>query len=109
MFAVETPPADLGPVHPIRDFLVSAWALRRELPREITSKVDRGADANRNARGTLAPALTQQGWTSCGVGLGTASWAKGTARLFIAESSMSPGDYPKLTQPVRPAATSSCP
>ncbi len=72
-------------------------------------KVDCGADANRNARGTLAPALTQQGWTSCGVGLGTASWAKGTARLFIAESSMSPGDYPKLTQPVRPAATSSCP
>lgn len=72
-------------------------------------KVDCGATANRDARGTLASALAQQGWISCGVGLGTASWAKGTTRLFVGESSLSPGDYPKFVQPVRPAASSSCP
>ncbi len=72
-------------------------------------KVDCGADANRNARGTLAPALVEQGWISCGVGLGTASLAKGTTRLQVVESSLSPGDYPKFVQQVRPAASSSCP
>ena len=71
--------------------------------------VDCGAQANRDARGTLAPALIQQGWTSCGAVTATATWAKGTTRLLIAESSLSPGDYPKLTQPVRPAASTSCP
>ena len=70
--------------------------------------VDCGATANRDARGTLAPALTQQGWTSCGSSLATATWAKGTARLVVAESSGSPGDYPKVAQPLRPAA-SGCP
>jgi hypothetical protein len=68
-----------------------------------------GATANRDARGTLAPALTQQGWTLCGAVTATATWAKGTARLTIAESSGSPGDYPRIAQPVRPAASSSCP
>ena len=72
-------------------------------------KVDCGATANRDARGTLAPSLTQQGWTSCAVGLGGASWAKGTVRLFVGESPGSPGEYPKIVQPVRPAASPSCP
>lgn len=71
--------------------------------------IECGATANRDARGTLAPALTQQGWTSCGVGLGTASWAKGTTRLSVVESSGSPGDYPRIVQPVRPASSGSCP
>ncbi len=72
-------------------------------------KVDCGTTANRDASATLGSALTQQGWTSCGLDLGTASWAKGTARLFVAESSLAPGDYPKVVQPVRPAASPSCP
>jgi hypothetical protein len=71
--------------------------------------VECGATANRDARGTLAPALTQQGWTSCGAVTATASWAKGTTRLSVVESSGSPGDYPRIVQPVRPAASSSCP
>ena len=71
--------------------------------------VECGATANRDARGTLAPALTQQGWTSCGAATATASWAKGTTRLSVVESSGSPGDYPRIVQPVRPAASSSCP
>jgi hypothetical protein len=70
--------------------------------------VDCGAASN-NARGTLAYPLAQQGWVSCGVGLGNASWAKGTARLTVSEGAGGPGGYPKITQPVRPAATSSCP
>ena len=72
-------------------------------------KVDCGAEANRNARGTLAPALTQQGWTLCGAVTATATWAKGTARLLIAESSLAPGEYPRIVQPARPAASASCP
>jgi hypothetical protein len=71
--------------------------------------IDCGATANRDARGTLAPVLTQQGWTSCGSVTATATWAKGTTRLLIVESSGSPGDYPRIVQPVRPAASSSCP
>lgn len=70
--------------------------------------VDCGGPSN-DARGTLAYPLTQQGWASCGVGLGNASWAKGTARLTVTEGAGGPGGYPKLTQPARPAATSSCP
>lgn len=64
---------------------------------------------SRDARGALAYPLTQQGWTSCGAVTATASWAKGTARLGIAEGAGGPGGYPKLTQPARPAASSSCP
>ncbi len=70
--------------------------------------VDCGGASN-DARGTLAYPLTQQGWASCGVGLGNASWAKGTARLTVTEGAGGPGGYPKVTQPARPAATSSCP
>ena len=65
--------------------------------------------ATNDARGALAYGFAQQGWTSCGVGLGNASWAKGTARLTVTEGAGGPGGYPKLTQPARPAATSSCP
>lgn len=65
--------------------------------------------ASRDARGSLASALTEQGWISCGAVTATASWAKGTARLLIAEASGSAGDYPKFTQPARPATSSSCP
>ncbi len=72
-------------------------------------KVDCGAEANRNARGTLAPALTQQGWTLCAAVTATATWAKGTTRLGIAESSLAPGEYPRITQPARAAASASCP
>jgi hypothetical protein len=75
---------------------------------QATFNFDCGA-ASRDARGTLAPALTQQGWTSCGAVTATATWANGTHRLIIAEGSGSFGDYPKLTQPARPAASSSCP
>lgn len=70
--------------------------------------VDCGAPSN-DARGTLAYPLTQQGWTSCGVGLGNASWSKGTARITVSEGAGGPGGYPKITQPARPAAGAACP
>lgn len=70
--------------------------------------VDCGGPSN-DARGTLAYPLIQQGWTGCGVGLGNSSWAKGTARLSVTEGAGGPGGYPKVSQPARPAATSSCP
>lgn len=60
--------------------------------------VDCGAQANRDARGTLGPALTQQGWTSCGVGLGAMTAKKNGVMLGVQESSLAPGDYPRLTQ-----------
>ena len=60
-------------------------------------KVDCGA-GNNNGRGTLGPALTQQGWTSCAAGLATAQWRKNDVMLAVAESSLAPGDYPRLTQ-----------
>jgi hypothetical protein len=65
--------------------------------------------ASNDARGALAYALTEQGWTSCGAVTATASWAMGTARIGIAEGAGGPGGYPKLTQPARPAASGSCP
>ena len=68
---------------------------------------DCGTAANRDARGTLAPALTQQGWTSCGVGLGSGTWKKGDLRLIVTEGSGVPGPsgFPTLTQPARPGGT----
>jgi len=60
-------------------------------------KVDCGA-ANNNARGALGPALIQQGWMSCGAGLASAQWRKNDVMLAVAESSLAPGDYPRLTQ-----------
>jgi len=68
--------------------------------------VDCGAAANRDARGTLAPAFTQQGWTSC-VGLATATWAKGATAISISEATGAAGDLPRLTQ--RGRTTASCP
>lgn len=69
--------------------------------------VDCGAAANRDVRGTLAPGFTQQGWTSCGVGLGTAAWAKGATAISTSEATGSTGDLPRLTQRAR--TTASCP
>jgi hypothetical protein len=67
-------------------------------PDQTAWKVDCGAAANRDARGTLAPALTRNGWTSCGSGLGTALWRNSRFLLSVAESSGSAGEYPMLTQ-----------
>jgi hypothetical protein len=60
-------------------------------------KIDCGA-ANNNARGVLGAALTRQGWTSCGSGLASAQWRKTDVMLTVSESSLAPGDYPRLTQ-----------
>jgi hypothetical protein len=65
--------------------------------------VDCGADANRNARGTLGPALAQQGWTACGPATATETYYKGSVRIVVVESSLSPGDYPRFSQATRPA------
>lgn len=63
-------------------------------------KFDCGAMANRDARGTLAPAFQQQGWSSCGVGLGNATWKKFDFRLTVSEGSgaAAPDGLPTLTQ-----------
>lgn len=70
--------------------------------------IDCGASANRDARGTLGLAFTQQGWSSCGVGLANATWMKGATRITVSEGSGAPGEYPKLTQPNSPEG-SACP
>lgn len=54
--------------------------------------------ANNEARGTLGAALAAQGWTSCGPGLATASWTNEGVRLTVIESSLAPGDYPRVQQ-----------
>jgi hypothetical protein len=69
-------------------------------------RFDCGTTANRDARGILTPAFTQQGWTSCGAVTATATWAKGTTEIVVAESSGAAGDYPKLAQHGR---TNACP
>ena len=69
-------------------------------------KVDCGAANNNNARGILGPALTQQGWTSCGSGLATEQWRKNDLMLGVSEPSLAAGDYPRLTQVAR--VTSPC-
>lgn len=66
-------------------------------------KVDCGAAADRDARGTLAPAFARGGWTSCGSGLGTALWANSRFLLVVVESSGAVGEYPTLTQRLRRA------
>jgi hypothetical protein len=68
----------------------------------VVWKVDCGATANRSARATLAPALTQQGWTSCASGLASEIWRKSTSRLVIAEGSGAAGEYPTMTQRLYP-------
>ncbi len=68
-------------------------------PAQTDWLVECGASRDRDARGTLAPELTRQGWSLCGSGLAAAQWRKGTTALVISESSLAPGDYPRLTQP----------
>lgn len=60
--------------------------------------VECGASNDRDARGFLGAALAQQRWTQCGAGLAAATWRKDGTMLGIAESSLAPGDYPRLTQ-----------
>jgi hypothetical protein len=60
--------------------------------------VDCGAQANHDARGTLGPALTQQGWAGCAIGLGTMQVKKNGVMLGVQESTLAPGEYPGLTQ-----------
>lgn len=62
---------------------------------QVVWKVSCGATADRDARGTLAPALTQQGWTSCGSGLGVAIWTKDARTLTIVEGAGG-GDPPAI-------------
>jgi len=69
-------------------------------PDQTEWKIDCGA-ANKNARGILGGALTQQGWRSCGSALATAQWQKNDVMLTVTESSLVPGDYPRLTQYAR--------
>jgi hypothetical protein len=68
---------------------------------------DCGEGANHDARGALAYSLAQQGWTSCGMGLGSATWMKGDLRLVVSEGSGVPGPsgLPTLTQPARTVQT----
>jgi hypothetical protein len=70
-------------------------------------KFDCGEGANHDARGALAYSLSQQGWTGCGVGLGSATWMKGDVRLIVSEGSGVPGlsGLPTLTQPARTIQT----
>lgn len=63
--------------------------------------VDCGAQTNRDARGTLGPALIQQSWVSCAIGLGSMYVKKNDVMLGVTESSLAPGDYPRLTQAAR--------
>ena len=68
---------------------------------------DCGSTANRDARGTLASAFTQQGWISCGAVTATATWMKGDLRLLVAEGAggSGPNALPTLTQPAGPRGT----
>jgi hypothetical protein len=60
--------------------------------------IDCGAQANHDARGMLGPALTQQGWIQCAMGLGSMSLKKNGAMLAVGESTLTPGEYPHITQ-----------
>ncbi len=61
-------------------------------------KIDCGVANNNNARGTFGTALAQQGWISCAAGLATAPWRKNGVMVAAVESSLAPGDYPRLSQ-----------
>lgn len=56
-------------------------------------RVDCGPERNRDARRALGAALDAQGWRGCGVGLATATWAKGRRSLTVSEASGLPGDH----------------
>jgi hypothetical protein len=60
--------------------------------------IDCGAANNNNARGTLGPALMQQGWALCASGLATAQWRKDNVMLGVVESTLAPGEYMRLIQ-----------
>lgn len=75
-------------------------------PAQNSWLIDCGATENRDARGTLRDALAAQGWTLCVAALAMAQWQKGSIRLGIAESSLAPGDYPRISQHM--TATPSC-
>jgi len=63
--------------------------------------VDCGAQANHDARGTLGLAFAQQGWTSCGIGLGSMWEKKNGVMLGVTASTLAAGDYPRITQSAR--------
>ncbi len=68
------------------------------IPDQTDWAISCGAAKDRDIRGTLASALAQQGWTNCAAGLATAQWRKGSVMLGVSESSLAPGDHPRLTQ-----------
>jgi hypothetical protein len=61
-------------------------------------RYDCGPELNRDARGALRDALTSQRWTTCGPALASETWLKDGLSLRISESSLAPGDYPRLSQ-----------
>jgi hypothetical protein len=60
--------------------------------------IDCGSERNRDARGVLTPELQRQGWTECASGLASAQWRKNDVTLTISESSLAPGDFPRIAQ-----------
>jgi photosystem II stability/assembly factor-like uncharacterized protein len=59
---------------------------------QVEWRVDCGAAMNASARGTLAPALSADGWRLCASGLATATWTKADSELSISEGSGVPGE-----------------
>jgi photosystem II stability/assembly factor-like uncharacterized protein len=59
---------------------------------QVEWRIDCGVAMNASARGTLAPALTGDGWRLCGSGLASAIWTKADRRLAISEGSGVPGE-----------------
>jgi hypothetical protein len=93
--ATAASPAPTGFVLPAACAFVAAPVVSAD---QTDWMIDCGAANNNNARGTFGPALAQQGWTSCGAGLAAAQWRKNDVMLSVSESSLAPGDYPRLTQ-----------
>jgi photosystem II stability/assembly factor-like uncharacterized protein len=59
---------------------------------QVEWRIDCGAAMNASARGTLAPALSADGWRLCGSGLASATWSKADSQLRISEGSGVPGE-----------------
>lgn len=57
-----------------------------------------GTERDRNARGSIGGALESQGWTRCGVAAATGIWTKDGIVSVVTESSLAPGDHPRLAQ-----------
>jgi len=93
--ATATRPAPTGFVLPQKCAFVAPPVVSTDFTKWV---VDCGAQANHDARGTLGPALTQQGWIACAIGLGTAQVKKNGVMLSVQESTLAPGEYPQLTQ-----------